>query len=231
MAFDQPLEADRVDDLNLFSFLVRAPVVGTLMWMLGGDEAKKREEEEQLKKDLFAGVGSDSSSSQPAVELYRKPLHQSSQLKRFENMKMGKKSAPLLLGSDISDFGECAIEEEAREAKRLDKQRAFDFKKSRKMSWSDETGQDLVEYVEEVSWTFPVRRRNGRFSTCRIWVSERFFQMTFIIGAASSGLLLIVMFEIRASLLASRFHVLEAKLKLFVELVLPSDPISWLLLD
>jgi hypothetical protein len=47
MAFDHPLEADKVDDLGLFSTFVRAPIVGVIMWAIGGDEAKKLDVLEQ----------------------------------------------------------------------------------------------------------------------------------------------------------------------------------------
>ncbi|KAL7483738.1 hypothetical protein ACHAW6_009384 [Cyclotella cf. meneghiniana] len=50
MAFDRPIEADRVEDLGLFASFLRAPVVGTILWLLGGEEAKKAEEEERREK-------------------------------------------------------------------------------------------------------------------------------------------------------------------------------------
>ena len=40
MAFDRPIEADRVDDLGLISSLIRAPVMG-IMWLLGGQHTEK----------------------------------------------------------------------------------------------------------------------------------------------------------------------------------------------
>ncbi|KAL3780071.1 hypothetical protein HJC23_007320 [Cyclotella cryptica] len=50
MAFDRPIEADRVEDLGLFASFLRAPVVGTILWLLGGEDAKKAEEEERRGK-------------------------------------------------------------------------------------------------------------------------------------------------------------------------------------
>ena len=61
MAFDHPLEADRVDDLNFFSTVIRAPVVGALFWFLGGAEAKQRNEEE--KRRFHAQLLDDGGSS------------------------------------------------------------------------------------------------------------------------------------------------------------------------
>lgn len=46
MAFEHPIEADRVEDLGLFASFMRAPVVGTIMWFLGGADAQRAEEEE-----------------------------------------------------------------------------------------------------------------------------------------------------------------------------------------
>lgn len=60
MAFDQPIEADQVDDLGLLSSLIRAPVVG-IMWLLGGDEEEKKKEQEKvlLEKDSEDVDGGD----------------------------------------------------------------------------------------------------------------------------------------------------------------------------
>ena len=51
MAFDQPLEADRVED-NLLVSLVRGPILGSLMWILGDDEEEKRQQEAELQQGL-----------------------------------------------------------------------------------------------------------------------------------------------------------------------------------
>lgn len=64
MAFDRPIEADRVDDLGLLASLIRAPVVG-IMWLLGGDHAEEAGEEEQqnqkrVEQELLASAKEDS---------------------------------------------------------------------------------------------------------------------------------------------------------------------------
>eukprot|EP00956_Cyclotella_meneghiniana_P011592 scaffold16279_cov68-Cyclotella_meneghiniana.AAC.2 len=51
MAFERPIEADRVEDLGLFSSFIRAPVVGTIMWFLGGADAQRAEEEESKQRN------------------------------------------------------------------------------------------------------------------------------------------------------------------------------------
>mmetsp|Transcript_3464 Transcript_3464/g.8794 ORF Transcript_3464/g.8794 Transcript_3464/m.8794 type:complete len:670 (+) Transcript_3464:137-2146(+) len=66
MAFDRPIEADRVDDLGLLASLIRAPVVG-IMWLLGGDHAGEADEEEQqnnkrerVEQELLTSAKEDS---------------------------------------------------------------------------------------------------------------------------------------------------------------------------
>ena len=146
MAFDRPLEADRVDDLSLFSAFIRAPVVGTLMWILGGSKAM--DEEQKLKEMLNAADGEDAGASWADDS-------RSSQSNRYAlNVEQTngrlKKTAPRLIGSDISDFGECAVQAEALSRNSSDSTRKG-LRDSRKMSWSDESGQSLVEYIDAVS--------------------------------------------------------------------------------
>lgn len=151
MAFDMPIEADRVDDLGLFSFFIRAPIVGTIMWILGGDEAKKQEEKEKQTNDEV--VSQEHSVLAPA-QLQK--MIESNQQKR----KGGLKKAPRLVGSDISDFGDCAIQLNAADMEHHFSRSAledeYDLAKSnKKMSWSDESGQDLVQYIgDDVSVSF-----------------------------------------------------------------------------
>lgn len=59
MAFERPIEADRVEDLGLFSSFIRAPVVGTILWLLGGEDAKKAEEEERRRQDGTDAANND----------------------------------------------------------------------------------------------------------------------------------------------------------------------------
>lgn len=144
MAFDQPLEADRVEDLGFISTFVRAPIVGTLMWILGGDEAKKQEEQEQMKEQM--GI------TDP------KPASLNKMIENNRKRKAGKKTAPRLIGSDISDFGDCAIQAEAELMANLQLNdgvttgvTTLQRRGSKRLSWSDESGQSLVDYVDETS--------------------------------------------------------------------------------
>ena len=45
MAFDMPLEADQPGETRFFLSFVTSPVVGTLMWILGGDSESKDDKE------------------------------------------------------------------------------------------------------------------------------------------------------------------------------------------
>jgi len=141
MAFDHPIEADRIDDLGLFSAFIRAPVVGTLMWVLGGSKAM---EEEEKEKELMLIDGEDDGTSTSRSTRHVLNMEE-------VNGKL-KKTAPRLIGSDISEFGECAAEAEALALQRsssLRRSSSKGLRKSRKMSWSDESGQNLCEYIEE----------------------------------------------------------------------------------
>lgn len=149
MAFDQTIEADRVDDLGLFSAFVRAPVVGTLMWIVGGSRAV--EEEEKHKEQKLADGEDDRTSTSRSQQ--QAPRHE---LNMEEVNGRLKKTAPRLIGSDISEFGECAAEMESLSLQKssLRKSSSKSLRKSRKMSWSDESGQSLCEYIEEVSYFY-----------------------------------------------------------------------------
>lgn len=154
MAFDHPLEADKFDDSGLFSTFVRAPVVGVIMWALGGDEAKKREEEEQRKREVkeqLEGEAESTTSSEdkpvPSMQLQQMIAHN-------RNKKMGKKMPPRMIGSDLSDFGDLAIASESKFCDTDDECDCGDgggLRRTKKMSWSDESGKDLCEVINETS--------------------------------------------------------------------------------
>lgn len=150
MAFDHPLEADKVDDLGLFSTFVRAPIVGVIMWAIGGDEAKKLDvlEQQNALREKF-GVDDRESEFKP-IDATQLQL----MIEQNRNRKSGKKKMPNLIGSDLSDFGELVISQEntdVDDADREDCDYGGGLKRTKKMSWSDESGQDLCEVIDEVS--------------------------------------------------------------------------------
>ena len=145
MAFEIPLDADRVDDLNLFSTLVRAPVIGTLLWILGGSKSQREEDggNDQRIDDDADNCHDVRNSSASTGEFSR---HTRTAL---------KKAAPSLVGSEIS---ECDLTES------LDAVSLYGYSGStathcihgmskKELSWSDDAGRDLVIYEE-------VRRTN-----------------------------------------------------------------------
>lgn len=131
MAFDRPLEADRVDDLNLFGTFIRAPIIGTLLWIVGGKEAQADEEEQKL--------ATVDGTMTPPNQFY------SSHGRRLKSSL--KKGTPNLVGSDLSDVGACS---EALDGMHLvDSSPPGTLKKRKKqLSWSDESGQSLVEVLD-----------------------------------------------------------------------------------
>jgi hypothetical protein len=149
MAFDRPLEADRVDDLNLFSTFVRAPIIGTIMWILGGERAKK--EEEKLQRQQVVSTLSEGTND--ANDTVPPPAIKRSKFSSKQPMKSALKgAAPSLVGSEVSDVGECAA---AMDGMVIDAQSFSSLKKNRKeLSWSDEvSGQELCVTIggDEVS--------------------------------------------------------------------------------
>lgn len=145
MAFDRPLEADKVDDLGLLSSFVRAPILGPLVWILGRNMEKSHSQDENITviEAQTNSTSLDSGTRAPAPH----------------------RDAPDLSGSDVSCIGDeiCSIDEDSFDESHSDdstkaehdsaaksKRRRRALKNTRKTSWSDESGQRLVEYCDEV---------------------------------------------------------------------------------
>lgn len=145
MAFDRPLEADRVDNLNLLSSFMRGPI----MWALGGllsDDKENAVNKQKLEVDLDGGINTVNSTD-------RDTGRQSSGISCLEDSELNIPSGGALrrrssefhmLNTRIRSESMSFDEKETNTAILL-------RKKSRKMSWSDESGQDLVHYYDEVS--------------------------------------------------------------------------------
>ena len=151
MAFDRPLEADKIDDLGLFSSFLRAPIVGPIMWMIGGSSAKRKEEEEKVltKKALL-----DSETDRQCHDEYKKmPESIASDISDGSD---GSEFFPLddEPNSSLDVRSQTSLHTHAYNNSSLRRSSRVDYtlyKKTRKMSWSDESGQDLVEICDEVS--------------------------------------------------------------------------------
>lgn len=142
MAFDRPLEADKVDDLGLFSSFIRAPVVGVVMWALGGDEARKIEQQEQERelKEKLSGEQPSAIDERPVPAIQLKQM-----LEHNRNKRNGVKLLPKLINSDLSDFNDLAINDDQEEH-----EEETGMLKAKKMSWSDENGKELCDFINEV---------------------------------------------------------------------------------
>ena len=145
MAFDHPVEADRVD-LSLASIMSRAPVIGSLMYLLGGQHAR---EEEAYVVDAALNENLDTANSQDAAP-NQKPIKSAL-----------KKSSPSLAPTEDSDNESflSATDTSERASGTSDDDSCFRRKK-KELSWSDESGQNLVEYMDalEVSSNSRLRR-------------------------------------------------------------------------
>jgi len=160
MAFDRPLEADKIDDLGLFSSLIRGPI----MWMIGGSSTVRREQEKE--KVATKNVLLNNKNGEIHYLTRQQYSHESDFMNAVQS--------PNRLSSDISDEGDSSdtssSDEEPnalpvminmlnlhptndRHNKSLllhgkDVDHTFN-KKTRTMSWSDESGQDLVQICDE----------------------------------------------------------------------------------
>ena len=153
MAFDQPLEADRVDNLSLLSSIVRAPIIAPVMWMLGGFLSDDKEDAGSMDKSLEEDLTENSSTSQKTKleEICRKSRSFSGD--QIERPQITRGNFSGLRGSSgdvhgltrtISVDSKDGIEKNNSPTPALPK-------KIRKMSWADESGQTLDEYYDEVS--------------------------------------------------------------------------------
>jgi len=150
MAFTHPVEADRVDDLGFFSTFVRAPVVGTLMWIIGGSDAIKAEEEFWKSVPQPPPLVGD-----PVVTRQRRTKTQREGTNRDLNDAISH-----MVGSEFGSVGDgveievsvsaiAAMHPTVPDNERDDVHRLP--ARLRRCSWSDESGGNLVEYMNEVS--------------------------------------------------------------------------------
>ena len=164
MAFDRPLEADRVDDLGLLSSFVRAPILGPVMWILG----KKLLPDETPDK-----AGND--AHQLIEECAVNHSTGSDDVKDAFKLRKSNEKYPDLSTSIISDIvNDSSIDEMDYSDNSLHMRRKFVLnneetkvndssshplqalkRRNRRMSWSDESGQSLVEYCDLVSSIYP----------------------------------------------------------------------------
>jgi hypothetical protein len=144
MAFDQPLDADRVEG-NLLLALVRGPILGSLMWILGDDEVERRRQEKQLQRGLQDMVldgtdeGDDRNAAQCSNEMTLPRLVRSDLSTTMDSS--GREQQPVYNWYQEAPFfpsrGASSSDSSGSITRRTEKKR---------MSWSD----NLVEYMDEV---------------------------------------------------------------------------------
>jgi hypothetical protein len=148
MAFDRPLEADRVDNNNLLSSFMRGPI----MWALGGllSDDKENAVNKQKLEDDPDGINTDNSTDRDTGRqssvMDQKLCLEDLQLNIPSGGALRRRSSEghMLYTRNRSDASLSFDEKETSNP-------IFFQKKTRKMSWSDESGRNLVHYYDEVS--------------------------------------------------------------------------------
>ena len=159
MAFDMPLEADQPGDSTFFLSFVTSPVVGTLMWILGGDteesdKGEKKNEEISQNNDSEVNdyeTSTAKSSQNPDNSKEKSAIILSAMAKNIPELTESVISS-LCEEGDVSysaDEWKCQAENQEC-SDRIRHECARDIKVGRKTSWSDESGQSLTEYFDEV---------------------------------------------------------------------------------
>jgi hypothetical protein len=143
MAFNKQIDADRVDNLGLFSSFLRAPILGPVVWAVGKFTKTQDENEPVIRNSAqisppcidedFSSMSLTSSESTPHISPDRIGI--------LFNDDIRRKNLPF----------ECPPESDLPLAK-----------KNRKTSWSDQSGQSLAQYYrDEVSITAWIRTGSG----------------------------------------------------------------------
>jgi hypothetical protein len=134
MAFDHHIEADRIDDFNLFSAFVRVPLL-ILGGVLGGSKGSHPEDDDSNQKvhrrdDDTMDCSSDYPSTQSTAVSYRRE-----ELRHQSQYTTNPPSCIIVSDEDMEESDDLGS-----------------LTRSKKMSWSDESGLSLVQYNDEVSY-------------------------------------------------------------------------------
>lgn len=154
MAFDRPIEADRIDDFNLISAFVRAP-----LWILSGFLGIKTTNDDddivrlpRLDDDLHSNSCSSSSSSN---HHHHEHHHCSSPRGVVTSLSASTTTTTrsLQLGEtapwDAAVFHQRTSDDPVDEAS-SSTTCTDGLNRSKNLSWSDQSGQRLCEYANEV---------------------------------------------------------------------------------
>ena len=179
MAFDQQLEADRIDGFNLFSAFVRVPLL-VLGGILGGDGSSSCDDADGESLSKHAANIDDSSDN-----------HSDSQFHGMsaDSLNRSNQSRRILSTSSTASSSSNSSSESTTESCH----NKYEIKRKKRMSWSDESGLPLVYENDEV-------RRNQMSSTSSgapliCWITLRFVEfnavgrLLFPVNPAPQGLL------------------------------------------
>mmetsp|Transcript_20787 Transcript_20787/g.31577 ORF Transcript_20787/g.31577 Transcript_20787/m.31577 type:complete len:174 (-) Transcript_20787:1246-1767(-) len=154
MAFDRPIEADNIDGGIIASF-VRAPIVG-IAWVLGGLLLDENKENDRITTSRAIGSASHDEEHTPIKPILSPQtaavINSGRPVTYFADGREGD-------NSDGNSFNTTCKRTSSSESNQSDGTEGTTSphlpqlypmrKKSRKTSWSDESGQDLVEYYED----------------------------------------------------------------------------------
>mmetsp|Transcript_27577 Transcript_27577/g.67076 ORF Transcript_27577/g.67076 Transcript_27577/m.67076 type:complete len:202 (+) Transcript_27577:80-685(+) len=165
MAFEQQLEADRIDDFNLFSAFVRVPLL-ILEGVLGQQQQQQQEGEEEQSKCERSTLPKHSSETRPQDHTVSSPLRvvSNDNMSSSSAVRGGNANAKKQLGwMDKSNSYSSLSRTRSGHTSLADIVGSPRLKKNRQTSWSDESGLSLVEYLGEVSFVFHLVRPGGIF--------------------------------------------------------------------
>jgi hypothetical protein len=145
MAFDRPIEADRVDDLGLLSSFVRSPLIGPIMWVLG-NHLSRDENKENLKGSIVEKSSLEHMSNENLVSYSSKDHVINSVLLSSRKSQGSGLNALTDVPNDGNTIKDMSTYDSTKNTKEIGSQHTW-----RKTSWSDESGQNLVEYFDSNS--------------------------------------------------------------------------------
>jgi hypothetical protein len=141
MAFDQHIEADRIDDFNLFSAFVRVPLL--ILEGVLGNQKQSCDTKDRLDS-IDKGKRTSSPPQSPPRVVSDDDLATPQQ--QYETV-----SSNVLINRMNQTYAALSRSPSSKSSTDLSSVPTKGLKRTSKMSWSDESGRSLVEYSDEVS--------------------------------------------------------------------------------
>jgi hypothetical protein len=136
MAFNRPIDADRVDDLGLLSSILRAPIIGPVFWVI---KKLTKQQQEELDSVVCRTVPRESFATAIDESISSQDNHSS-------------ESLPSMITDRLDILSDETQRNLLQQADLFKHDLAPPLKKTRKTSWSDQSGHLLVNYCnDEVS--------------------------------------------------------------------------------